>query len=117
GAICILLALASFEVLPINLAALLLIFLGVMMLASEAFVTSYGVMGLGGVTAFVLGSLFLIDRSQTDLEISRSIIAGGAIGLSAIILGVGYVLARDRLRAVQTGGEAMVGEIGEVREA
>ncbi len=117
GAICLLLALASFEVLPINLAALLLIFLGVMMLASEAFVTSYGVMGLGGVTAFVLGSLFLIDRSQTDLEISRGIIAGGAAGLSAIILGVGYVITRDRRRAAQTGSGAMVGEIGEVREA
>ena len=117
GAICILLALASFEVLPINIAALLLVFLGVMMLASEAFVTSYGVMGLGGVAALVLGSLFLIDTSQTNLEVSRGIIAGGAIGLSAIILGVGYVLARDRHRAAYTGREGLIGEIGEVREA
>src|SRR5208282_267816 len=117
GAICILLALASFEVLPINIAALLLVFLGVMMLASEAFVTSYGVMGLGGVAALVLGSLFLIDTSQTNLEVSRGIIAGGAIGLSAIILGVGYVVARDRRRAAYTGREGLIGEIGEVREA
>ena len=117
GAICLLLALASFEVLPINIAALLLVFLGVMMLASEAFVTSYGVMGLGGVAALVLGSLFLIDTSQTNLEVSRAIIGGGAIGLSAIILGVGYVVARDRRRAAYTGREGLIGEIGEVREA
>ncbi len=117
GAICLLLALASFEVLPINIAALMLVFLGVMLLASEAFVTSYGVMGLGGVTAFVLGSLFLIDTSQTNLAVSRAIIAGGAFGLSAIILGVGYVIARDRHRAAYTGREGLIGEIGEVREA
>ena len=117
GAICLLLALASFEVLPINIAALLLVFLGVMMLASEAFVTSYGVMGLGGVAALVLGSLFLIDASQTNLEVSRGIIAGGAIGLSAIILGISYVIARDRGRAAYTGREGLIGEIGEVREA
>lgn len=117
GAICLLLALTSFEVLPINLAGLLLIFLGVMMLASEAFVTSYGVLGLGGVAAFVIGSLFLIDTSRTNLEVSRSIIAGGAIGLSAIILGVSYLIARDRRRVALTGREGLIGEVGEVREA
>ncbi len=116
GAICLLLALTSFEVLPINFAALLLVLLGVLMLVSEAFVTSYGVMGLGGVAAFVIGSLFLIDTSRTNLEVSRGIISGGAIGLSAIILGVGYAIARDRRRAVQTGPEALIGEVGEVRE-
>jgi membrane-bound serine protease (ClpP class) len=116
GAICLLLALTSFEVLPINLAALLLIFMGVMMLISEAFVTSYGVLGLGGAVAFVIGSLFLIDTSRTNLEVSRSIIAGGAVGLTAVILGIGYMLARNRSRAVQTGREGLVGEVGEVRE-
>jgi len=117
GTICLLLALASFEVLPINIAALLLIVLGAMMLASEAFVTSYGVMGLGGVAALVLGSLFLIDTSRGDLEVSRGIIAGGGIGLSTIILVVGYIVARDRSRAAYTGREGLIGEIGEVREA
>jgi membrane-bound serine protease (ClpP class) len=116
GAICLLLALASFEVLPVNLAALLLVLLGVMMLASEAFVTSYGVMGLGGVVALVIGSLFLLDTSRTNLEVSRGIIAGGAIAVIAIILAVGYVVARDRRRAAQTGAEGLVGEVGEVRE-
>ncbi|MFZ0886904.1 MAG: nodulation protein NfeD [Candidatus Binataceae bacterium] len=116
GAICILLALTSFEVLPINLSGLLLIFLGVTMLVSEAFVTSYGVLGIGGVAAFVLGSLFLIDTSRTNLEVSRSIIAGAAVALTAIILGIGYVIARDRRRAALTGGEGLVGEVGEVRE-
>ena len=117
GAICLLLALASFQVLPVNLTGLLLIFLGVGMLISEAFVTSYGILGLGGVTAFVIGSLFLIDTSKTDLAVNRNIIYGAATALTLIILGIGYIVARERRNRATTGAEGIVGEVGEVREA
>ena len=116
GAICLLLALTSFEVLPINLSGFLLILLGVAMLIAEAFVTSYGVLGLGGVIAFVIGSLLFIDTSRTNLAVSRNIIYGAAAGSALIILGVGYVVARDRRRRAKTGAEGLVGEVGEVRE-
>ena len=92
GAICLLLALGSFEILPINLTGLLLLMLGIGMLVAEVFVTSYGVLGIGGVIAFVIGSLFLIDSSQTNLEVNRGMIAGAAIAMSAIILGLGWVV-------------------------
>jgi membrane-bound serine protease (ClpP class) len=117
GAICLLLALASFELLPINLAGFLLLMLGVGMLISEAFVTSYGVLGIGGVIAFVIGSLFLIDSAQTNLEVNRGMIAGAAVAMSSIILGLGWVILRERHRRPTTGREGMVGEVGEVREA
>jgi membrane-bound serine protease (ClpP class) len=117
GAICLLLALASFEILPINLAGLLLLLLGIGLLIAEAFVTSYGVLGVGGVIAFVVGSLFLIDNARTNLEVNRGMIAGAAIAMSAIILGLGWIVVRERYRRPTTGGEGMVGEIGEVREA
>jgi membrane-bound serine protease (ClpP class) len=117
GAICLLLALASFQVLPVNLTGLLLIFLGVGLLISEAFVTSYGILGLGGVTAFVIGSLFLIDTSKTDLAVDRNIIYGAAAALTVIILGIGYIVARERRTRSSTGAEGIVGEVGEVREA
>ncbi|HVA77340.1 MAG TPA: nodulation protein NfeD [Candidatus Binataceae bacterium] len=117
GAICLLLFFASFQVLPVNVTGLLLIFLGVALLIAEAFVTSYGILGLGGVAAFVIGSLFLIDTSKTNLAVNRDIIYGAAVALTAIILGLGYIVARERRRVAKTGVEAMVGEIGEVREA
>jgi len=117
GAICLLLALGSFEVLPINLTGLLLLMLGVGMLIAEAFVTSYGVLGIGGVIAFVMGSLFLIDSSQTNLEVNRGMIAGAAIAMSAIILGLGWIIFSERHRRATTGREGMIGEVGEVREA
>jgi membrane-bound serine protease (ClpP class) len=117
GAICLLLALASFQVLPVNLTGLLLIFLGVGLLIAEAFVASYGILGLGGVTAFVIGSLFLIDTSKTNLVVNRDIIFGVAAALTLIILGIGYVVARERRRRSTVGAEGIVGEVGEVREA
>jgi membrane-bound serine protease (ClpP class) len=117
GAICLLLALGSFEVLPINLTGLLLLMLGIGLLISEVFVTSYGVLGVGGVIAFVIGSLFLIDSTQTDLEVNRGVIAGAAIAMSAIILGLGWIVLRERHRPSTTGREGLVGEVGEVREA
>jgi membrane-bound serine protease (ClpP class) len=117
GAICLLLALASFQVLPVNLTGLLLIFLGVGLLISEAFVASYGILGLGGVTAFIIGSLFLIDTSKTNLVIDRDIIYGVAAALTLIILGIGYIVARERRRRSTTGAEGLLGEVGEVREA
>jgi membrane-bound serine protease (ClpP class) len=117
GAICLLLALTSFQVLPVNLSGLLLIFLGIALLIAEAFVTSYGILGLGGVAAFVIGSLFLIDTSQTNIGVSHNIIYGAAAALTVIILGLGYIVARERRSRAKTGAEALVGEIGEVREA
>ncbi len=117
GAICLLLALGSFEVLPINLTGFLLLMLGVALLIAEAFVTSYGVLGVGGVIAFVVGSLLLIDSAQTNLRVNRGMIAGAAIAMSAIILGLGWVVLHERRRRAQTGSEGLVGEIGEVREA
>ena len=116
GAICLLLAFASFEVLPVNTVGLMLIALGVALLIAEAFVTSYGVFGIGGVTAFVIGSLFLIDTSKTNVQIDRSIIYGAAAAMTIVILGLGYVIARERRRQPRTGSEGLVGEIGEVRE-
>jgi len=116
GAICILLALASFEVIPINLAGLMLVMLGAALLVAEIFVTSFGVLGIGGVIAFVLGSLFLVDTSQTNLAVNRGIIAGAAVGFSAIVLGIGYLVLHARRPGARTGAEGLVGEIGEVRE-
>ncbi len=116
GAICLLLALASLQVLPVNVSGLLLIVLGVGMLIAEAFVTSYGILGLGGAVALLFGSLLLIDTSKTNVVVSREIVYGAAIAFSAIMVSVGYFLARERGRAAKTGPEALIGEIGVVRD-
>jgi len=72
---------------------------------------------MGGIIAFVLGSLFLVDTSQTNLAVSRATIAGATAAFTAVIAGVGYVVIRERRRPAMTGREGMIGEIGVVRQA
>src|SRR5581483_10445030 len=71
GGICLLIALASFQILPINIAGLALLVLGVAMLVAELFLPSFGIVGVGGLVAFVLGSLFLFDAGETGIAIDR----------------------------------------------
>jgi membrane-bound serine protease (ClpP class) len=115
GVICLLLALMAFQILPINNTGLLLLLLGVGLLTAEAFAPGYGVLGIGGLVSFILGSLFLIDTSQTNLVVSRAAIAGVTIALTLGMIGFAWVLAQRR-RPATTGSEGLVGQIGEIRQ-
>jgi membrane-bound serine protease (ClpP class) len=116
GAICLLLALTSFQVLPINNTGLLLLLLGIALLTAEVLNPSHGILGLGGVVSFVLGSLFLIDTSQTNLVVSRGAIAGVTVVLVIGMAGLAWVL-KERRKPALTGREGLVGEVGEIRQA
>lgn len=116
GAICLVLALTSFQVLPINFSGLLLMLLGVALLVTEVFVTSYGVFGIGGVVAFVIGSLLLINTGETNITVNRGIIAGAAAVMTIAVLGLGYLVIRNRRGPSTTGREGLIGQVGEVRD-
>ena len=116
GAICLLLALAAFQVLPISSTGVLLLLLGVAMLIAEIFVTSFGVLGVGGIAAFVLGSLLLFDGSDPTAVVHRPIIAAAAVTVSTFMLGIGYLVVRTQARRATTGSEGLIGEVGTVRE-
>lgn len=114
GAICLLLALYTFHILPINYAGLALIFLGIAFMISEAFVPSIGALGIGGVVAFVIGSIILMD--EESMRISIPLIIGTALFSGAFFLWlIGRLLAM-RKRRVRTGMEEMVGTVGEAVE-
>ncbi|HEY0634594.1 MAG TPA: nodulation protein NfeD [Gammaproteobacteria bacterium] len=114
GAICLLVALFAFQVLPINYAGLALILLGVALMVAEAFVPSFGVLGIGGVVAFVIGSILLFDTDIPGFTIARPLIGAIAL-LSALIFVIvlGMVL-KARRRAVVSGAEELTGAVGEV---
>jgi len=116
GAICLVLALTSFQVLPINFSGLLLLLLGVALLVTEVFITSYGVFGIGGVVAFVIGSLLLINTGETNITVNHGIIAGAAAVLTSAVLGLGYLVIRNRRGPSTTGREGLIGQVGEVRD-
>ncbi len=112
GGISLLLALYAFQVLPINYSGLALIFLGIIFLIGEAFMPSFGSLGIGGVIAFVVGSLILVD--DESMRISLSLVGGTAIVSSAFILWLMGSLYTIRKKKIRTGAEALIGMTGEV---
>ena len=116
GAICLLLALFAFQVLPVNYAGLALILLGVMLIIAEAFVPSFGALGLGGVAAFVFGSIILLDTDVPGMAIARSFIVGIALTASSLLLIMVYALMKLRRRPAVSGTESMLGKVAEVLE-
>ncbi len=115
GGICLLLALTSFQILPINYAGLLLIVLGISLLVGEAFLPSFGALGIGGAISLGLGSLLLFDTESSDLAVDRSIVFTAVGTLSAFILLVGYLVFKSQKNKPTLGLEGLVGEVGEVR--
>lgn len=114
GAICLLLALYSFQLLPINYAGFGLILLGVALMVGEAFEPSFGILGIGGVIAFVIGSIILIDTEAPGFGIDISIIATFALSSALIFIFVVGIAVKARRRPVVSGldqlinGEAIV---------
>lgn len=111
GAICLLLALFAFQVLPVNYAGLGLIILGVILLVAEGFVPSFGALGIGGIIAFVFGSIMLLDTDVPGFQISRPLIAGIAIVASGSLLSLIFLFLRSRQAPVVSGPESMIGAI------
>jgi membrane-bound serine protease (ClpP class) len=80
GAICLILALFAFQVLSVNYAGLALILLGLGFIVGEAFVPSFGMLGIGGIVAFVIGSVILMDGSHRDISLPT---IGGTAAVAA----------------------------------
>lgn len=115
GAICLLLAFASFQLLPINYVGLILVLLGVALLVGEAFFPSFGVLGVGGIISMALGSLLLFDSQNSDVGVDRSIVFTAVGTLGAFVLTVSYLVFRSQKSKPSLGVEGLIGEIGEVR--
>ena len=116
GAICLLLALFAFQVLPVNFAGLALIVLGALLVVAEAFVPSFGALGVGGLIAFIIGSIMLFDTSVPGFSIALPIIAAIAFVAGLVLVGMVWMFGRARRRPVVTGIEQIRGSTAEVLE-
>ena len=114
GAICLLLALYAFQVLPVNYAGVALALLGVAMLGAEAFVPSFGILGLAGIAALVAGSILLMDGDVPGFTVAWGLIAGVAAASGILFTTVLTLAVRSRRRAVVSGREGMIGAAGPV---
>ena len=109
GAICLLVALYAFQLLPLNYAGLALLILGISLLMLESLVPSFGLFGFGGLAAFIIGSIFLIDTPQEYFQISRKLIIFIAITSALFTVFILGYLWRVRKKKVVSGAEAIIG--------
>jgi membrane-bound serine protease (ClpP class) len=116
GAIALIVALFAFQVLSVNFAGLALIAVGVGMIVGELYLPTYGSLGIGGIIAFVVGSIILFDTDSGGLRVVMPIIAGIAFAGALILLGLVMLVARTLRRPVKTGSEALIGATAEVFE-
>ncbi|MBE0615910.1 MAG: nodulation protein NfeD [Burkholderiales bacterium] len=116
GAISALIALYAFQMLPVNYAGLALILLGIGFMIAEAFLPAFGSLGIGGLIAFVIGSVMLFDTDIPGFGIPFALIGGFAAASAAFMLLVLGVLLQARRRPVVSGREELIGAAGEVLE-
>lgn len=117
GGICILLALYAVQVLPISYAGLGLIILGIIFMIAEAFAPSFGALGIGGVIAFVAGSVMLMDADVEGYEVYWPAIVGVAVAGAMGSAAIGSFAMRARQRKVVSGMEEMIGMTGRALES
>jgi membrane-bound serine protease (ClpP class) len=114
GSVCLLIALFAFQILSVNYAGLALVVLGTAMIISEFFFPTYGSLGVGGLIAFVVGSLILFDTDVPGMNVGRPLIGAFATMGGLMIAGIVYLATRSMRRPVATGTQSMIGETAEV---
>src|SRR5437764_1650692 len=116
GALCLLVALYSLHMLPVNYAGLALIAVGIAFIVGELFFPSYGSLGVGGVIAFTIGAIMLIYTDLPGFPIPWTLIVTLALVTLALILVVGRMALRARRAPLVSGVQALVGADGEMVE-
>jgi membrane-bound serine protease (ClpP class) len=107
----------AFQLLPVSYAGLALILLGIGLLVAEHFVAGFGALGFGGIVAFVIGSVILIEPGTIGYRIPWSLIAVATIASASLLLVALGLVVRSRRRPVVSGREELIGATGEVIEA
>jgi membrane-bound serine protease (ClpP class) len=114
GAICLLLGLYALQLLPINYSGLGLIFFGLACMVAEAFLPSFGVIGFGGVIAFVIGALLLLDSEAPGFGVPLGLVAGIGITAALLVGATAQVALRTRRRPRVGALASLEGSIGEM---
>ena len=116
GAICVLIALYAFHLLPVNYAGLALMLVGIAFMVGELFFPAYGSLGIGGAIAFVIGSVILIDTDVPGFGVPFSLVLGIAAGSAAFLFLVVGMALKGHRRPVVSGREELLGSTGQALE-
>ena len=116
GAICLLLAAYALQVIPVNYAGMALIIVGVALMVAEAYAPSFGVLGLGGIAAFVFGAIIMFDTGVPGFGISYVFVIGISLTFAVLLVWlIGYLL-KLRRRGGVSGRDSIVGGVATALE-
>ncbi len=116
GVICLVIGLYALNQLPLDYAGLALVLLGLVFMVAEAFTPTFGILGIGGLAAFIIGAFFLIDTDVPEYQLSTGVIVGTAMAsglLLAVLLGYAW---RSQTRRVSPGPNPRAGDTVKVLE-
>lgn len=110
GGISLIVALMALSALPVSAAGLALLALGMVLMIAEAIAPGFGILGIGGVIAFIAGAIFLYDPAGTDINIAVAwpVVLATLITSLGILIGVLGLVVRSRRRRVVTGAEELL---------
>ena len=114
GGICLLLGLYALQLLPVNYAGVGLILLGLAFMIAEAFLPSFGAIGFGGVVAFVVGAVILMDTDVPGFGIPLTLIIGMALISALLLMTLVGMALKARRRALVSGDAGLVGSLATV---
>lgn len=114
GVICLILAGYSLQLLPVDYAGLILLLLGIAMMAGEAMMPSFGIMGIGGIVAFSIGGVMLFDTEVEAFQVGLPALGATAVISAVLIFATISIAMKIRKKAITTGVETIVGESGRV---
>jgi membrane-bound serine protease (ClpP class) len=114
GSICLLLALFAFQLLPVNYAGLGLILLGLTFIVAEAFLPSFGSLGIGGAIALIIGSVILFEPNEGGYSVPLPFVVTLGLVSAATVFAIVALAARARKREVVSGSEYIIGARGVV---
>jgi len=109
GALSLLLGLYGMQLLAVNYAGLALMALGIGLIVTEFFMPAFGSLGVGGLAAFIIGSIILFDNHVSGLQVALPLIVGIAVAGGLVIVAIGWLAARARRRPIGAGVETMIG--------
>jgi membrane-bound serine protease (ClpP class) len=116
GGICLLVGLYALQLLPVNYAGLALMALGIGLLAAEAVAPTMGALGVGGVIAFVMGSVMLMKTDVPGYGVNLGVISGFAVAAAGLLALIVWLVLRARHSRQFMGDEAMLSELAELLE-
>jgi membrane-bound serine protease (ClpP class) len=112
GAVCLLMGFVSFQILPFNYAGIALLVLGIALFISEIYVSSYGILTLGGIISFALGALLLFDTPESDLRVGFDVVIASTLAFGLFFAYVIFYLIKAQALAPTMGYEGLVGKEG-----